>query len=140
LFYYEEKVVRNFSLLSILSLALFSGNILAAGGHGGHKGGNSGSGRACTTTVIDHIKPANKAKVSPETEISFWVKGITDPSLVAATAKKLPLTLDAEVKTGVIVYTAKLPASLVDTAARILVKVSHKKCPAEKGWLLLISE
>jgi hypothetical protein len=40
------------------------------------------------------------------------------------------------------VITGKIPASLVNTAARINIKVSAKSphCEAEDGWLLKISD
>jgi len=132
--------MRNFNLLAILVLSLFSVNSMATGKHGESSKGGSAFGRACKTTIIDHTKPANRAKVAPQSEISFWVKGIEDSSLVEVTAKKIPMTFSIEEKVNTFVFRGKLPASLVDTAARINVEVHHKKCPAEKGWLVLISE
>ena len=133
--------MKKIILLHVLVLSLFSANSMAAGGHGGHTSkGDGGAGRACKTTIIDHAKPAPRAKVEPESEIYFWVKGIKDSSLVEVTAKKIPMKMEIEEKTNVFVFRGKLPASLVNTAARIKVDVHHKKCPAEKGWLVLISE
>ena len=37
-------------------------------------------------------------------------------------------------------FKGNLPDSLVNTAARIHVGVDFKKCPADKGWLLKITE
>ena len=78
--------------------------------------------------------------VAPGSEFSFWVKGIEDADLVEVTAKKIPVTLTVEEKAPFLAFKGNLPGSLKGTAARIQVKVHYKKCPAEKGWLLKITE
>ncbi|MCF7971696.1 MAG: hypothetical protein K9L22_11105 [Methylococcaceae bacterium] len=115
--------------------------VFSAGGHDGHgSGGKGGSASACKTTVISHARPEHLATVAPQSEFSFWVTGITEPDLVEVTAKKIPVELTVEDKENFFLFTGKLPESLKGTAARIQVSVNFKKCPAEKGWLLKISE
>lgn len=123
------------------SLFLISNAAIAAGGHDGHGGGSgSKSGGSCKTTVINHFVPKHLETVAPNAEFSFWVKGIKTADEVTVTAKKIPVTVNAEDKGDFFLFKGNLPESLSKTAARIQVKVSSKKCPAEKGWLLKISE
>ena len=130
-------------LISALStvLCLISVNVFAAGGHGAGGSSVDKSGKsACKTTQIKKIRPEHLATVAPGSEIYFRVEGIDDAKYVEATAKKIPVKLSSEYKGGVMRFTGNLPDSLVNTAARIHVEVHYKKCPAEKGWLLKISE
>ena len=123
------------------ALCLISTGVIAAGGHGDQgKGGKGGGKTACKATLITHTRPAHLESVAPGSEISFWVKGIEDADLVEVTAKKIPITLTVEEKAPFLAFKGKLPESLKGTAARIQVNVHYKKCPAEKGWLLKITE
>jgi hypothetical protein len=58
------------------------------------------------------------------------------------TVKNQPVAIEAEFKDPFYLVTAKLPAELHHTAARINIKVSAKtpRCEAENGWLLTITE
>jgi len=135
--------VKKTILIPILSaaLSLMASPVFSAGGHdGGGQGGKGGSAGTCKTTVISHARPEHLAIVAPQSEFSFWVKGITEPGLVEVTAKKIPVKLTVEDKEQFFLFTGKLPESLKGTAARIQVSVNFKKCPAKKGWLLKISE
>jgi hypothetical protein len=124
----------------ISTLCLISNSVIAAGGHGEKVGGKKGGGsKSCNTTAIYKIKPEHLASVSPQTEISFWVKGIKDASKVEVIAKKMPVAVTAEDKEHFFSFKGKLPESLRGTAARIYVKVHSNRFPAEKGWLLKIS-
>ena len=137
------RTLKKSILISALTsiLCLISADTIAAGGHGGGGSSVNKSGKsACKTTVISQIKPPHLTSVSPQSEFSFWVKGIKDASLVEVTAKKIPVTLTVEDKEHFLLFKGKLPDSLVGTAARIHVEVHSKKCPAEKGWLLKITE
>lgn len=125
----------------ISTLCLMSTSAIATGGHGEKVGGGkSGGSKSCNKTAIYKIKPEHLASVSPQAEISFWVKGIKDASVVEVTAKKMPVKVTAEDKEQFFSFKGKLPESLRGTAARIQVKVHSNRCPAEKGWLLKISE
>ncbi len=126
--------------LSVM-LCCVSVNASAAGGHGGHGSSVDKSGKgACKNTVIKRLRPEHLASVAPGSEISFQVDGIEDAKYVTVTAKKLPVAMTSEFKGGIMWFKGNLPASLVNTAARIHVEVDFKKCPAEKGWLLKITE
>jgi len=120
-----------------------SANVMAAGGHGGHgSSSQSGGTSRCKTTVIGHFRPAHLATVSPQSGFSFWVQGIKDHEIdsVEVTAKKIPVTVTSDIKTGMVVFKGRIPDSLSNTAARIQVNVHAKRCPAQKGWLLKITE
>lgn len=130
-------------LISTLStvLCLISANVIAAGGHGDHGSSVNKSGKsACLTTKIKHVRPEHLASVSPKSEISFQVEGLEDPKYVEVTAKKIPVEMSVESKGGLLWFKGNLPDSLVNTAARIHVEVNYKKCPAEKGWLLKVTD
>lgn len=130
-------------LIPVLStaLCLISANVFAAGGHSGHGSSVNKSGKsACKNTVIKFIKPVHLSSVAPGSEISFRVAGIEDAKGVTVTAKKIPVKMDAEFRGGIMWFKGNLPDSLVNTAARIHIDVDFKKCPAEKGWLLKITE
>lgn len=122
-------------------LCLASASVFAAGGHGaGHSSVNKSGKSACKKTQIKHIRPEHLATVAPGSEIYFRVQGIDDAKYVEVTAKKIPVKLSSEYIGGVMRFTGNLPDSLVNTAARIHVEVNFKKCPAQKGWLLKITE
>ncbi len=130
-------------LISTLSitLCLVSANAIAAGSHGDHGSSVNKSGKSsCKTTAIKRIRPEHLSTVAPKSEITFQVYGIEDAKYVEVTAKKIPVKLEVEHKGGILWFRGTLPDSLVNTAARIHVEVNYKKCPAEKGWLLKISE
>ncbi len=133
-------------LIATLTSALYlvSSSAIAAGGHGGgHSSFKKGVGKtSCKTTVITRTKPEHLASVAPQSEISFWIKGIgiEDAEMVKATAKKIPITLTVEEKAPFLAFKGKLPDSLKGTAARVQIEVHSKKCPVEKGWLLKITE
>jgi len=111
--------------------------VFSAGGHDGHgSGGKGGGSSTCKTTVILQTKPEHLATVAPQSEFSFWVKGIKDPSVVEVMAKKIPVELTVEDKEHFFLFTGKLPKSLKGTVARIQVNVDYKRCPAAKGWFL----
>ena len=130
-------------LIPVLSMVLcfISANANAAGGHSGHGSSVNKSGKsACKNTVIKFIKPVHLSTVAPGSEISFRVSGIEDAKDVTVTAKKILVKLESEYRGNIMWFKGNLPDSLVNTAARIHVDVDFKKCPAEKGWLLKITE
>ena len=139
----EGRTMKKFILIPVLStlLCLISANVIAAGGHGAGGSSVDKSGKsACKTTAIKRIKPVHLTEVAPGSEISFQVYGIDEAKYVEVTAKKIPVEMEVEHKGGILWFKGNLPDSLVNTAARIHVEVHYKKCPAEKGWLLKITE
>ncbi|GAW86364.1 hypothetical protein bplSymb_SCF02506P004 [Bathymodiolus platifrons methanotrophic gill symbiont] len=122
-------------------LCLMSANVIAAGGHGGGGSSVNKSGKtACKSTVIKHLRPVHLASVAPGSEFSFQIDGIDDEKYVEVTAKKIPVEMEVEHRGGILWFKGKLPESLVNTAARVHIEVNYKRCPAEKGWLLKITE
>ncbi|RIZ71105.1 MAG: hypothetical protein D0530_05440 [Methylococcales bacterium] len=122
---------------------LSSGVVTASEHHSGHGGGpksSGGSASTCGKPQLAKFSPAHLANVAPESIFSFYAYNIDKPEYVSATVKNIPVELSAEFKDPFYLIKGKLPASLVDTAARINIKVTGKSphCEAEDGWLLLI--
>ncbi len=129
------------ALISLLSIA--STSAMAAGGHAGHGSSVNKNGKsACKAIIINHVKPKHLDVVFPRAKFSFWVNGLKESEIkfVEVTAKKIPVELSSEVRTGFILFKGELPASLENTAARIQVNVHAKRCPVQKGWLLKIAD
>jgi hypothetical protein len=111
-------------------------------GHGGGSGGDGGgSASTCGKPQLGKFLPPHLATIAPEGKFTFLVFNIDKPEQVAVTVKNMPVEVTAEFKDPYYLFTGKMPASLVNTAARINVKVSAKSphCEAENGWLLKIS-
>ena len=114
--------------------------------HSGHGGGQSGGGGSsagsCGKPQLGKFLPPHLATIAPEGTFTFLVFNIDKPEQVAVTVKNMPVEVTAEFKDPYYLFTGKMPASLVNTAARINVKVSAKSphCEAEDGWLLKISD
>lgn len=134
--------LKKYIVLSVLTsaLCLISTGASAAGGHGNHGGGGNKSGGGCKTTIINHFIPKHLSVVKPNSEFSFWVRGIKDASHIKVTAKNIPVEMTVEDKKTFFALKGNLPDSLSKTAARIKVAVHSPKCPAEKGILLKISD
>ena len=112
-------------------------------GHGG--GGGSGGGSSAGTCLkprLGKFLPPHLATVAPESEFSFLAFNIDKPEQIAVTVKNIPVDVTAEFKDPYYLIKGKIPASLVNTAARINIKVSAKSphCEAENGWLLKIAD
>jgi len=134
--------VKKSILISTISAALLltASQTYAAMSHGGGGKGNKGGASACKSYSISHFKPAHLASVTPQSKFSFWVKGIKDPDNVMVTAKKIPVSLQNKEMSNFYLFSGTLPKSLVDTAARLQVKMKTKKCTMEKGILLKITD
>ena len=135
----SNNLLISMTLLAFLS----SGVVTASEHHSGHGGGpksSGGSASTCGKPQLAKFSPAHLANVAPESIFSFYAYNIDKPEYVSATVKNIPVELSAEFKDPFYLIKGKLPASLVDTAARINIKVTGKSphCEAEDGWLLLI--
>lgn len=111
-------------------------------GHGGGSGGGGGSSAgSCGKPQLGKFMPPHLASIAPEGEFSFRVFNIDKPEQIAVTVKNIPVEVNAEFKDPYYLIKGKMPASLVNTAARINIKVSAKSphCEAENGWLLKIT-
>ena len=132
--------MKKIILIALFAASFFNSHIvLAAMDHGRH-GSKAGTSTACKSFGVAHMKPKHLADVLPESEFSFWVKGVKNPSEVKVTVKNIPVTMTSEDKKSFFLFKGKLPKELVGTAARIEVEVLLRKCPSKKGWLVKISE
>ena len=135
----SNKLLISMTIIAFLN----SGVVTASEHHSGHGGGpksSGGSASTCGKPQLAKFSPAHLANVAPESIFSFYAYNIDKPEYVSATVKNIPVELSAEFKDPFYLIKGKLPASLVDTAARINIKVTGKSphCEAEDGWLLLI--
>jgi hypothetical protein len=134
-------------LIIIFMISFFtSGAATASEHHSGHGGGKAGGGGSsagsCGKPQLGKFLPPHLATIAPEGKFTFLVFNIDKPEQVTVTVKNMPVEVTAEFKDPYYLFTGKIPASLVNTAARINVKVSAKSphCEAEEGWLLKISD
>ncbi len=138
------KKVILLALLSIASL-LATTAINASEHHSGHGGGMSGGGgsaKTCGKPNLGKFLPPHLSTVVPEAEFSFLAFNIDNPEQVFATVKNIPVELSAEFRDPYYIFKGKLPASLVNTPARIniMVKAKSPHCEAENGWLVIIAD
>jgi len=133
-------MLKKIILLPALTALLFtSGAATAAMDHGsghGSKGGDKNA--ACRKVQISHLEPADRSRLKPDGEFTFWVSGVDDLDLVEATAKKMPVELTHKLITNYYLFTGKLPADLKGSAARINININSTKCPTMKGALYFI--
>lgn len=124
------KCLRNTMLVGML---VFAGNALAYG---------DDSDKKCKKPKFRTFEPAHLSEVAPETEISFHVSNWADPASITAEAKKVPMKVEVEDKMNYFIGTAKLPASLSGTYARIHItaKADDGGCLGQDGWLLKIKK
>lgn len=136
----QKKLLGLFFMIAFLN----SDAINASEHHSGHGGGARGSSSpgTCEKVRVSKFLPPHLATVVPEVEFSFLVFNIDKPEQVSVTVKNIPVDFTAEFKDPFYLIKGKLPASLVNTAARINIKVSAKSshCEAEDGWLLKIAD
>lgn len=111
-----------------------SGHNMAAGGGGGEN--------SCVKPQLNKFLPANMATVAPGSAFSFWAFNVEKPEQIKVTVKTIPVEVTAENKESFFIVKGRLPAELVNTTARINIKVTAKnpKCNGENGWLVKIDE
>jgi len=136
-----NKALKTITIFAFIS----SGAVTAAEHHSGHGGGaksGGGSASTCGKPQLAKFSPAHLANVAPEASFSFIAFNVDKPEQVSVTVKNIPVEVSAEFKDPFYLIKGKLPASLVNTAARINIKVTGKSphCEAEAGWLLLIAD
>ncbi len=134
------RLIAIFFMLTFFSTSYatehHSGHNMAAGGGGGGEGG-------CLKARLTKFLPANLATVAPGSTFSFWAYNIDNPNQIKVTVKSIPAQITIEKTESYLVVKGKLPAELVNTTARINIKVNNTKAPkcgAEAGWLVNISE
>jgi hypothetical protein len=112
-------------------------------GHGGGSGGGGGGGEsACLKPQLTKFLPANLATVAPGSAFSFYAFNVEKPEQIKVTVKTIPVEVTTEDKEAFFVVKGNLPADLVNTTARINIKVNAKvsRCNGENGWLVKIAE
>lgn len=112
-------------------------------GHGASSGGGGGnSENGCLKPQLTKFLPANLATVAPGSAFSFWAFNVEKPEQIKVTVKNIAVEVITEDKDNFFLVKGKLPAELVNTTARINIKVNAKvsKCNGENGWLVKIAE
>jgi hypothetical protein len=111
-------------------------------GHGASSGGGGGSESACLKPQLTKFLPANLATVAPGSAFSFYAFNVEKPEQIKVTVKTIPVEVTTEDKDSFYVVKGNLPAELVNTTARINIKVNAKvaRCNGENGWLVKIAE
>jgi len=136
------KLLVIFFIIAIFNMGAANAAEHHSGHGGGAKGGGGSSAGACGKPHLGKFLPSHLATVAPEAEFSFLVFNIDKPDQIAVTVKNIPVDVTAEFKDPYYLIKGKLPTSLVNTAARINIKVKAKSphCEAENGWLLKIAD
>jgi len=115
----------------------------AAEHHSGHGASSGGGGEnACSKPQLTKFLPANLATVAPGSDFSFMALNVSKPEQIEVTVKTIPVEVTTEDKESFYLVKGKLPADLVNTTARINIKVNAKisRCDGESGWLVKITE
>lgn len=118
----------------------------AAEHHSGHGASNSGGGggseSACSKPQLTKFLPENLATVAPGSAFSFLAFNVSKPEQIGVTVKTIPVEVTIEDKETFYLVKGKLPDDLVNTIARINIKVNSKitRCDGENGWLVKIAD
>jgi hypothetical protein len=137
------KMPRLLALFFIVSCLNVSAGYAAEhhSGHGASSGGGGGE-NACLKPQLTKFLPANLATVAPGSAFSFLAFNVRKPEQIEVTVKTIPVKVTTEDKETFYLVKGKLPAELVNTTARINIKVNSKipRCNGENGWLVKITE
>ncbi|MFI3156370.1 MAG: hypothetical protein QX199_09440 [Methylococcaceae bacterium] len=111
-------------------------------GHGAGSGGGGGGENGCLKPQLTKFLPANLATVAPGSAFSFLAFNVEKPEQIKVTVKTIPVEVTTEDKESFYLVKGNLPAELVNTTARINIKVNAKvsRCNGENGWLVKIAE
>ncbi|MDO9048740.1 MAG: hypothetical protein Q7U66_13545 [Methylobacter sp.] len=138
------KTPRLLALFFIVSCFNVSAGYAAEhhSGHGASSGGGGGGENACLKPQLTKFLPANLATVAPGSAFSFLAFNVEKPEQIKVTVKTIPVEVTTEDKDTFYLVKGKLPAELVNTTARINIKVNAKvsRCNGENGWLVKIAE
>lgn len=136
------KTPRLLAIFFIVSCVNISASY-AAEHHSGHNmAGGGGGENACLKPQLTKFLPANLATVAPGSSFSFLAFNVSKPEQIEVTVKAIPVEVTTEDKDSFYLVKGKLPAELVNTTARINIKVNAKipRCNGENGWLVKIAE
>ena len=136
------KTPRKLAIFFMIS-CFSAGAGYASEHHSGHKSGGGGGGgeNACVKPQLTKFLPANLATVAPESTFSFLAFNVSKPDQIKVTVKTIPVAVTFEDKDSFYQVKGKLPAVLVNTTARINIKVNSNipRCNEENGWLVKIT-
>lgn len=134
------KLLAIFFMVSCLNITTG----YAAEHHSGHNmaGGGGGGESGCLKPQLTKFLPANLATVAPGSAFSFYAFNVEKPEQIKVTVKTIPVEVTTEDKDSFFIVKGNLPAELVNTTARINIKVNAKipRCNGENGWLVKIAE
>ena len=118
-----------------LMVAIFSTNAFAYGGGGSSR-------KSCKQPKVSKQTPPKSSVVAPGSEFSFSLSRDTSLSSVEVSVKGEKVDVDIAQEKFKLVVTGRLPESIKDGYAKIVIKAKSKsKCTLEKGgWLLKIAE
>jgi hypothetical protein len=123
-------------------LSCFNVSISHAVDHSAHGGSGGGSENTCLKPQFTKFYPANLATVAPGSEFSFMALNVKKPEQINVTVKTIPVALTIEDKDTFYLVKGHLPANLINTIARINIRVNSNisRCNGDNGWLLTISD
>lgn len=129
-------------LLAVFFIASCFSTVNASEHHGGHGGGGGGGEKSCAKPQLSKFTPAHLASVAPGSAFSFLAFNVAKPEQIQVTVKTIPVEVTTENKDTFFLVKGKLPTDLVNTTARINIKVNSKisRCDVENGWLVKITE
>ncbi|MDO9423087.1 MAG: hypothetical protein Q7T40_02720 [Methylobacter sp.] len=131
-------------LLAVFFIASCFSTVNASEHHSGHGASSGGGGgeNACLKPQLTKFLPANLATVAPGSAFSFMAFNVSKPEQIHVTVKTIPVEVSTENKETFFLVKGKLPAELINTTARINIKVNTKisRCNGENGWLVKITE
>lgn len=135
------KTPRLLAIFFIVSCVNISASY-AAEHHSGHNMAGGGGENACLKPQLTKFLPANLATVAPGSAFSFLAFNVSKPEQIEVTVKAIPVEVTTEDKDSFYLVKGNLPAELVNTTARINIKVNAKipRCNGENGWLVKIAE
>lgn len=126
--------MKTINLITTLIFVIFSANAFAYGG-------GSSSKKACQKPKLSQFTPTHLSVVTPQSEFSFLASTATNPKSITVSIKKQDINTSINKTSKGYTVTAKLPASLQSSYARVNIKVKGtNNCPATHGWLLKIEE
>ena len=110
--------------------------------HSGHNMSGGGGESGCLKAQLNKFMPVNMATVAPGSTFSFWAFNVDKPEQIKVTVKSIPVDVTAENKDAFYLVKGTLPTELINTVARINIKVTAKnpKCNSENGWLVKITD
>ena len=117
-----------------LMVAVFSTSAFAYGGGGSSR-------KSCKQPKVSKQTPPKSSVVAPGSEISFSLSRDTNLNSIEVSVKGEKVDVDIAQEKFKLAVTGRLPESIKDGYAKIVIKAKSKsKCAMKGGWLLKIAE